>query len=348
MPTAVEREAQAIKSEAKKILLIVGIISLVIYAFTGTAQVGQEETGLVIRFGKVVQERKDGLYWGYPWPIDRVVCIPTGVSHSLEVDDFNLSPEKLSEGLTRLRHDHRFATLRGSPILSALVKPYLVTADLNVIHLDLTVVYRIVDPEAYYQAAGDVPDMSQTRVQAIATNIISNALIQTLAEMEVMNVLGDGQSAIQQAVARLAQTRFKDLKLGIEVDAVQIDKALVPTELQKVFDRVTTVQSEKHTTIAIAQIEANQIVNVAHSKSSKILREAQTYSQATTSQAHGDADRFKALIKEYQDKGKLVRDRLRYEKLAEVAPFLKAPTIYAIPDTNGKQKLVIIIPGKPE
>ena len=91
MPTAVEREAQAIKSEAKKILLIVVIISLVVYALTGTAQVGEQETGLVIRFGKITRTLKPGLHLGYPWPIDKVVRIPTAVSHSLEVKNFNLN-----------------------------------------------------------------------------------------------------------------------------------------------------------------------------------------------------------------------------------------------------------------
>ena len=90
MPTAIQREAQAIKSEAKKILLIVVIISVIVYAFTGTAQVGQEQTGLVIRFGQIVQTRTHGLYWGLPWPIDKVVRIPTGQSHSLQVNDFNI------------------------------------------------------------------------------------------------------------------------------------------------------------------------------------------------------------------------------------------------------------------
>ena len=80
MPTAIEREAQAIKSEAKKILMIVVIVSLLVYAFTGTAQVGEEQTGLVIRFGRVVHQRKPGLYLGWPWPVDRVVRIPTGPS----------------------------------------------------------------------------------------------------------------------------------------------------------------------------------------------------------------------------------------------------------------------------
>ena len=95
MPTAVEREAQAIKSEAKKILLIVVIISVLIYAFSGTAQVGEEQTGLVIRFGTIAKTLKEGLYLGYPWPIDKVVRIPTGVSHDLDVKNFNLDPKLL-------------------------------------------------------------------------------------------------------------------------------------------------------------------------------------------------------------------------------------------------------------
>ena len=65
MPTAIEREAQAIKSEAKKILLIVVIISLGVYAFSGTAQVALQETGLLIRLGKIDEKTlPPGLHLG--------------------------------------------------------------------------------------------------------------------------------------------------------------------------------------------------------------------------------------------------------------------------------------------
>ena len=111
MPTAIEREAQAIKSEAKKILLIVVIISLVVYVLTGTTQVGLEQTGLVIRFGRIVKTLKPGLYWGYPWPVDKVVRIPTGVSHSLEVKNFNLDPQQVSQQKAQLRQSNRFEQL---------------------------------------------------------------------------------------------------------------------------------------------------------------------------------------------------------------------------------------------
>ena len=350
MPTAIQREAQAIKSEAKKILLIIVVISAVVYAFTGTAQVSQEQTGLVIRFGRVVQTREDGLYWGLPWPIDRVVRIPTGVSHSLQVKDFNLDPDHISSQQAALRQNIRFKTLPPAA-RSALANPHLVTGDMNVIHLDIQVVYRITDPVDYYQTAGDVPDMAETNVQRIARRVIANALIQAVANMEVMNVLSEGQTAIKYRVREIAREQFKQLKLGIDIsqpDSIRITTCRVPTSLQEVFSNVTTAQEYNRFLTNTAKAEREQILNEAQAQVAQIRTEAETYSQTTIRQAQGEAKSFKALIREYHTQGEVVRDRLRYEKLAEIAPYLKAPTVHTIPNSQGKQRLVITIPGEPE
>ena len=348
MPTAVEREAQAIKSEAKKILLIVVVISLVVYAFSGTAQVGQEQTGLVIRFGTIMTKTlKDGLYLGYPWPIDKVVRIPTGVAHSLQVRNFNLDPQLISERHIELRENPRFKQMHPTS-RSALAEPYLVTADINVVHIELNVTYNITDAKAYYRAAGQFEDVRQTNVQNIAQKIVANALIQTVSQMEVMHVLAEGQALIKDRVQKISQEQFNRLELGITIDAIRITKARVPSSLQDVFSRVTTARQKREELINFAIAERIRIRHQADAKVAEILTKAYTYREATERQAEGDAKRYADLINEYHKGGEVVRDRLRYEKLAEVAPYFKAPTMYAIPNENGKQKLVITIPGKPE
>ena len=180
MPTAIEREAQAIKSEAKKILLIVVVISLAVYAFTGTAQVGQEQTGLIVRFGKVVRARGPGLHWGFPWPIDKVVLVPTGGSHSLDVSNFNMDPNQVKAQMEQLNKNIRFKAI-SYPARATLANPHLVTADLNIIHIKLKVIYRITEPELYYAVAGDASDMTQTDVQQIARAVVADSLIQAVA-----------------------------------------------------------------------------------------------------------------------------------------------------------------------
>ena len=349
MPTAIQREAQAIKSEAKIILIIVVLISLLVYFFSGTTQVAQEQTGLLVRFGKVDKTLNPGLHWAWPWPVDKIVQIPTGVSHSLEVKNFNLDPQLVSERKIQLRQNDRFRTLMDRP-LSALANPYLVTGDLNVVHLDLVVVYNISDPEAYYLAAGDFEDVSQTNIQNIARKIIANALVQTVAQMAIMDVLRESQ-AIQHSVQRIAQPQFDRLELGItirEADAVRVTNSLVPAPVQDVFNRVTTAMQARDNLVNIAMTDVKRIEDGSIAKVASIRAEANTYAEATVKQAYGDAQRYTDLIKEYHDQGEVVRDRLRNEKLAEVAPYFKAPTIHAIPDTDGKQKLIITIPGKPE
>ncbi len=348
MPTAIQREAQAIKSEAKIILIIVVLISLLVYLFSGTTQVAQEQTGLLIRFGKVAKTLTPGLHWAWPWPIDKIIQIPTAVSHSLEVKNFNLDPQLVSQRMTQLGQNKHFETLRGLSI-SALADPYLVTGDLNVVHLDLVVVYNISDPEAYYLAAGDFEDVSQTNIQNIARKIIANALIQTVAQMEIMDVLRESQ-AIQRSVQKIAQPQFDRLELGItiEADAVRVTNSLVPIRVQDVFNQVTTAMQARDNLIYIAKTDAKRIEDGSTAEVASILAEANIYAEATVEQAKGDAQRYKELINEYHDQGEVVRDRLRNEKLAEVAPYFKAPTIHAISDTGGKQKLVITIPGEPE
>jgi len=283
MPTAIEREAQAIKTEAKKILLIVVIISLVVYAFTGTAQVGQEQTGLVIRFGRIVKTLQPGLYWGYPWPIDKVVRIPTGVSHSLEVKNFNLDLQLVTERRRQLEQNNRFKQLSGTA-RSALANPYLVTADLNVVHLDLDVVYNITEPEVYYLAAGDIQDISNTNVQDIARKVIANALIQAVSQMEVMEALGEGQAVIQRRVQGITQKQFDRLELGITIrgaDAVRVTHSLMPAPLQEVFDNVTTAQEAYRNLKHIAELRGQQLVNEAQAKVAAIYTKAKSYSEAT-------------------------------------------------------------------
>ncbi len=351
MPTAVEREAQAIKSEAKKILLIVVVISLVVYAFSGTAQVGQEQTGLVIRFGTIMTKTlKEGLYLGYPWPIDKVVRIPTGVSHSLQVRNFNLDPQLISERHIELRENPRFKQMHPTS-RSALAEPYLVTADINVVHIELNVTYNITDAKAYYRAAGQFEDVRQTNVQDIAQKIVANALIQTVSQMEVMHVLAEGQALIKDRVRKISQEQFDRLELGIAIrgaEPIKIKHARVPSILQDDFSRVTTARQKRDEFINVAEAERTRIFDRAKAKVAEISTRASTYHEATVRQAEGDAKRYADLINEYHKGGEVVRDRLRYEKLAEVAPFFKAPTMYAIPNENGKQKLVITIPGKPE
>lgn len=349
MPTAIEREAQAIKSEAKKILLIVVIISLVVYSLTGTAQVAEQETGLLIRFGKIITPPlTPGLHLGYPWPIDKVVRIPTGAAHSLEVKNFNLDPQLISERMIELRQDSRFKELLAGTSHFALASPYLVTADLNVVHLDLDVVYKITDPEAYYLAAEDIQNISNTNVQDIARRITANALIQVVSQMEVMEALGEGQAIIRRRVQEVAQKQFDRLDLGITVNAVKVTHSRVPDSLQEAFDMVTAAMQGRAQLLHRANAEAKRIDDEAKAKIAAIITEAHTYGDLTERQARGDAKRYTDLINEYHKGGEVVRDRLRYEKLAEVAPYFNAPTMYAIPNENGKQKLVITIPGKPE
>ena len=165
-----------------------------------------------------------------------------------------------------------------------------------------------------------------------------------------MDVLRESQ-VIQRRVQEIAQKEFDRLEIGIAIkqaDAVRVTNSLVPIPVQDVFLQVTTAMQARDNLVNIAMTAAKRIVDESTAKAAEIRSEADIYAEATVMQAQGDAQRYKELINEFHDGGEVVRNRLRNEKLAEVAPKFKAPTVYAIPNTDGKQKLIITIPGKPE
>ena len=67
-----------------------------------------------------------------------------------------------------------------------------------------------------------------------------------------------------------------------------------------------------------AQAYANQVVPEARGRAARILEEAEGYRDAKIAQAEGEADRFKALLTEYELAPEVTRERLYLETLEMV------------------------------
>jgi len=62
----------------------IGLIVIVIWAFTGFYVVGAAERALVLRFGKHVATTGEGLHWHWPWPVERVQKLDIARLDSIE------------------------------------------------------------------------------------------------------------------------------------------------------------------------------------------------------------------------------------------------------------------------
>ena len=69
------------------IIRVLMVVLLFIFLFSGIFTVNPNEVAIKLRFGKPVgigssQLLRPGLHWAFPYPIDEVVRIPVGQSHT--------------------------------------------------------------------------------------------------------------------------------------------------------------------------------------------------------------------------------------------------------------------------
>ena len=78
-----------------KIVLIVILAGLLLgYGSTCFRQVKVQETGVLMRFGRVIQDRVDpGICLKMPWPIDRLITVKTQTIETKQAG-FGISPDQ--------------------------------------------------------------------------------------------------------------------------------------------------------------------------------------------------------------------------------------------------------------
>ena len=144
----------------------IAIILLVVWGLTGFYQVDAAERGLVFRFGKHVETTMPGPRWHLPWPIEtkQVVNIQT--------------------------------------ISSFSDKTRMLTADENLVEIDLEVQYRRTNPLDY---AFNVFRPDQTLEE-----VSESAIRETVGRSTLDNVLESGRQEIVERTKDLIQRRVQD------------------------------------------------------------------------------------------------------------------------------------------
>src|SRR4051794_14602443 len=153
-------------------LSILALVGAAAYAASGLAVVGQDEGGVVRRFGAVQDETwPAGLHWGLPLGLGRVDRVKVGQTRTLTVG----APGDEAAPLTR------------SP--DPRTDDFL-TGDLNLVTAQAHVQYRVADPVKYLFTAESVD-----RQLAVETE---SALVRALASRGIDDVLTTGRAEIAE------------------------------------------------------------------------------------------------------------------------------------------------------
>jgi len=267
---------------------------VVIWLLTGIYQVGPDEKGVVLRFGRLSAITDSGLNYHLPYPIETSFTPKVTEVKRVEIG-FQTIPGRGP------------AQYRDLPQESLML-----TGDENIVDVDLIVQYIISDPYKYLFAVRDPDGTVRDATEAAIREVVGSKIID--------EVLTTGKPQIQADTMRLIQKILDKYDSGLRIMAVQLQDVNPPKQVIASFIDVASAREDKNRIINEAQGYRNAIIPEARGKVSQIVNQAEAYRAEKTRKATGDADRFKQILNEYSKAKDVTRKRLYLETMEEILP----------------------------
>ncbi len=252
-------------------LLLVG--ALVVYGLFGIYQVNEQERAVVLRLGVYHDTVGPGLHWNPPL-IDQVFPV----------------------NVTKVR--------------SRSARGQMLTQDLNIVDVTLSVQYEIGDVKSFVL---NVRDPESSLVQAT-----DSALRHVVGSSPMHEVLTEGREKIAIEVQTRLQAYLDSYQTGISLGTVNVEDTSPPREVQAAFDDVNKAREDEERLKNEAQTYSNGILPEARGAAQRVIEEAMAYREQVVAKAEGEAKRFEQLLTEYRKAPKVTRERLYIDAMQEV------------------------------
>ncbi len=279
---------------------IVVLVLALVLLWSSWFTVQPEETAVVQRFGKVVRTASPGLHFKIPYGVETVRLIPTARVLKEEFGFRTEVPGRRTRYSPRQFEDESL----------------MLTGDLNVIDVDWIIQYRIDDPIKFLFRVREPVDTIRDVSEAVMRRIVGNRL--------GSDVLTVGRETVQEEVKLEMQKILTTYETGVRITAVKLQDVTPPDPVKPAFNEVNEARQDKERTINQAQEQANREIPKARGEAARTIAEAQGYGLERVNRAKGEANRFQAILAEYQKAPEVTRKRLYLEALTTILPDAKS------------------------
>ena len=268
-------------------VVVFGILglALVIWLATGFYTVQPGEQAALRRLGAFDGIQGPGLHWFWPAPI--------GTRNTVQVEE-----------VRRLELGVRGAT----PVLS---ESLMISGDENLVDVQLLVQYDIKDLE---QFLFKVVDPAGITIKDVA----ETALRQVVGARDIDDVLTIEKEAVQIDTRTQLQALLDDYQTGINVREVKLLNVFAPQQVKDAFDDVVIAKEEKERVINLADAYKEAVLPRARGEAARLRETAEGFRQERVAIATGQAERFVAILEEYNKSKEVTRQRLYLEAMEDV------------------------------
>ncbi len=295
------------------IKIVIAAVIVLILLFGSFYQIGPEEMGVILRFGKFVRTTDPGLHLKLPLGIEKLIKVP--VQRQLKLE-FGFRTERPG-----IRTEYRVTP-------DTKKEARMLTGDLNVADVEWIVQYKIRDAYNYLFKIRDAESTFRYMNEAIVRKIVGDNSVD-----EVITV---GRARIALEAKEELQKLCDLYEIGIEVNQLILQDVNPPEPVKPSFNEVNEALQEKERKINEAWAEYNQEIPKAEGVAEQTIRAAEGYATERVNNAEGDANRFRNVYREYARAPLVTRKRLYLEAINEVLPKMNKRIIF-----DEKQKNIL-------
>jgi regulator of protease activity HflC (stomatin/prohibitin superfamily) len=298
-------------------VLMVGLV-LVYFFVSGIRVVKPNEVAVILRFGKPKGTGPDRMlkpdwYWTLPYPIDELVRIPVGQSHTVTSTTgwHALDPQDVAQ--------NREPDPRG--FLSPEADGYTLTAGANIIHVRATIKYRIQKTFRYEFGFADV--------KTILTNVVNDAIIYASAGATAQNAIYEDKIGFRDQVLARIQRKIEELDLGIVLEPSDVE-VKAPADVRVAFTAANNAMQDRSTAVNTANGYYDEVTRKAKGEASAILDSGLVSSNRLVQSVTAEVEAFKAQLPYYKLNPRLFEQRLLAAAMQRV--LTNAQEKFVLPD----------------
>jgi membrane protease subunit HflK len=289
-------------------LVVIGAAAvLLIWLASGLYVVGPGERGVVLLFGRVIEQTEPGLRYRLPTPFQSHVVVDVATVRRAEVG---------------FRSDRS-----GSRTLPT--EALMLTGDENIVDVQLFVQYLVQAPEKFLFRA--------RTPEAALHSSAEVALRAAVGENNIDYTMTDGRVEVQDRVKKQLQELLDAYGTGLLVTEARLLVVDPPKEVKEAFHDVVRAWEDRERLIKEAEGYGEGVVPKARGEAVQMLRDAEAYREQRLIRARGDADRFVRIHNEYRKAETVTRDRLYLEMVDRVLPRTKTVVV----DSRGDRGSVV-------
>lgn len=281
-------------------LILLGVVVVVVLLGLRTSvyTVKTEDEAIVKRFGAVIATKPPGLHFKLPFGIDTATSVP---KTTVLKEEFGFRTESSAGKRTEYRKD---ANQRDESLM--------LTGDLKVVDLEWVVQFRVADTAKFLHQAKDPRKTLRDISEAVMRRIVGNNLGSDVLTERRVEIAAQAEEEIQEIL--------NDFEVGIHISTVELQDVTPPETVKPAFNEVNQAEQERERLINEAEKRRNQVIPKARGEAKQTIAGARAYAAQRTNRARGEAMRFEAIRKQFEEAPEITRRRLFLEMIDEVLP----------------------------